>query len=175
MPGFDVQLVDEAGEPVPAGSEGQIAVRDEGWLLGSGYWGRQDEWDSRLRNGFWVTEDRAGRDEQGRFWYVGRNDDVIVTAGYNVGPGEVESVILEHPAVAEAACVGVPDERKGQVIAAHVVLVQEAPAGLLDELRTMVGERVGWHAAPRQLREHATLPRTESGKVRRKVLRELDA
>ena len=175
VPGFDVQLVNESGEPVPPGEEGQIAVRDEGWFLGSGYWGRQDEWDARLRNGFWVTEDRAGRDEEGRFWYVGRSDDVIVTAGYNVGPGEVESVMLEHPLVAEAACVGIPDPRKGQVIAAHLVLSGEAPEGLLDELRTMVGERVGWHAAPRQLREHNALPRTESGKVRRKALRELDS
>ncbi len=175
VPGFDVQLVDESGEPVLAGEEGQVGVRDEGWLLSTTYWGREDEWSDRLRNGFWVTEDRARRDEDGRFWYAGRSDDVIVTAGYNVGPSEVEGVMLEHPAIAEAACVGVPDPRKGQVIAAHVVLAGDAPAGLLDEVRRMVGERVGWHAAPRHLHEHSALPRTESGKVRRKVLRELES
>ena len=172
VPGFDVQLVDEEGVPLDNDEEGQIAVRDEGWFLGSTYWGRESEWNSRLRNGFWVTEDRARRDEEGRFWYVGRTDDVIVTAGYNVGPGEIESVLLQHPAVAEAACVGFPDERKGQVVAAHVVLVGGESDGLLDELRKMVGERIGWHAAPRHLSEHPVLPRTESGKVRRKVLRE---
>ena len=173
LPGFDVQLVDDEGSPVGAEEEGQVAVRDDGWFLSSTYWGRDAEWHARIRNGYWVTEDRARRDEQGRFWYVGRSDDVIVTAGYNVGPAEVEGVLLEHPAVAEAACVGEPDERKGQVITAHVVLFGEAPEGLLDELRQMVGERVGWHAAPQHMREHPALPRTESGKVKRKVLREL--
>ncbi|MGI9659282.1 MAG: acyl-CoA synthetase [Gaiellaceae bacterium] len=175
VPGFDVQLVDDEGAPVGGEDEGQVAVRDDGWFLSSTYWGREEEWDARIRNGYWVTEDRARRDVEGRFWYVGRSDDVIVTAGYNVGPAEVEGVLLEHPAVAEAACVGEPDERKGHVIAAHVVLVEEAPEGLLDELRQMVGERVGWHAAPRTLREHTALPRTESGKVRRKALRELSS
>jgi acetyl-CoA synthetase len=173
VPGFDVKLVDEDGTRLAVGEEGQVGVRDEGWFLSSSYWGREAEWDDRVRNGFWVTEDRARVDEEGRFWYVGRTDDVIVTAGYNVGPAEVEGVLLEHPSIVEAACVGKPDKRKGQVIVAHVVLVGSAPQGLLDDLRRLVGERIGWHAAPRELCIREELPRTESGKVRRKVLREL--
>jgi acetyl-CoA synthetase len=175
VPGFDVKLVTEDGERVAAGEEGQVGVRDEGWFLSSTYWGREAEWDDRVRNGFWVTEDRARVDEDGRFWYVGRSDDVIVTAGYNVGPAEVESVLVEHPRVVEAAVAGRPDPRKGQIIVAHVVLEGPEPQGLLDDLRKLVGDRVGWHAAPRELRVHDALPRTESGKVRRKELRELDA
>lgn len=175
VPGFDARLVDDDGARVAVGEEGYVGVRDDGWLLSSTYWGREEEWDARIRNGFWVTEDRARVDEDGRFWYLGRSDDVIVTAGYNVGPAEVESVLLEHPDVAEVACVGRADERKGQIIVAHVVLVGDEPQGLLDDLRRLVGERIGWHAAPRELRTQASLPRTESGKVQRKALRELDS
>ena len=102
---------------------------------------------------------------------MSRSDDVIVTAGYNVGPHEVESVLARHPLVAEVACTGEADERKGQVIAAHVVLSGEAPEALVEELRRWVGERVGWHAAPRHVYVLDELPRTESGKVRRAALR----
>ncbi|MEZ4234559.1 MAG: AMP-binding protein, partial [Thermoleophilia bacterium] len=172
VPGFAVRLLGDDGAPVAAGEEGQVAVRDDGWFLSSTYWGRDAEWCARLRDGWWVTEDRARQDEDGRYWYVGRMDDVIVTAGYNVGPFEVESVLLEHPAVVDAACVAEPDTRKGNVVGAHVVLAGPEPEGLLDELRRLVGERVGWHAAPRRLHVHAALPKTESGKIRRRALRD---
>jgi acetyl-CoA synthetase len=102
-------------------------------------------------------------------------DDVIVSAGYNVGPFDVESALLEHPAIVDAAAVGEHDERKGRVVAAHVVLADPRTdrEALLDELRRWVGQRVGWHAAPRRLHVHDALPRTESGKVKRKDLRVL--
>lgn len=172
VPGFAVRLVGDDGEPAAPGEEGQVAVRDDGWFLSSTYWGRDAEWADRLHDGWWVTEDRARQDEEGRYWYVGRMDDVIVTAGYNVGPFEVESVLLEHPAVVDAACVSEPDARKGNVVGAHVVLGGPEPEGLLDELRRLVGERVGWHAAPRRLHVHEALPKTESGKIRRRALRD---
>jgi acetyl-CoA synthetase len=140
-----------------------------------------------VQDGWWVTEDVARRDEHGRYWYVSRADDVIVTAGYNVGPFEVETVLMEHAAVTDIAVVGVPDERKGQVLEAHVVLAPgtpgavglagaapaAAPAELTAELKKWVGERIGWHAAPRHVTVHAALPRTESGKVKRRELRSL--
>ncbi len=172
LPGFEVELLDDDLRPVPEGEPGRIAVRDHGLLLSRGYWNRMSEWEERCQDGWWVTEDIARR-QDGCYWYVGRADDVIVTAGYNVGPTDVETVILEHPQVTDAACVSEPDPRKGHVIAAHVVL-SDAGADredLLRELRDCVGERVGWHAAPRSLHVTDILPRTPSGKVRRKELR----
>lgn len=185
IPGFEVALLDDDGEHLPAAEpgEGRVAVRDNGFLLGTGYWGRQPEWDARLADGWWVTEDVARRDESGRYWYQSRADDVIVTAGYNVGPFEVEAVLLQHALLADCAIVGVPDERKGQVIEAHVVVAAGAAgagvaagavgnhAAFTAELKRWVGERIGWHAAPRTVTVHAALPRTESGKVKRRELR----
>lgn len=172
VPGFEVRLVDDDGRVVATGDVGRVAVRDNGWLLSSTYWRREEEWNDRLRDGWWLTEDCARQDEDGRYWYLGRNDDVIVAAGYNIGPVEVEAVLMEHPVVAEAACVGQADARKGQVVAAHVVVSDEPPDDLADQLRAIVGERIGWHAAPRHVHVHESLPRTESGKMRRQHLRE---
>ncbi|WP_377253442.1 acyl-CoA synthetase [Phytohabitans kaempferiae] len=171
LPGFEVALLDEGGNLASGEATGRVAVRDNGFFLSRGYWGRQQEWDDRLVDGWFLTEDLARRDEQGRFWYVGRADDVIVTAGYNVGPNEVETALLSHPAVVDAACVGEADPVKGQVVAAHVVLGVPAPDDLLGELRRWVGERVGWHAAPRRVHVCPELPRTASGKVQRHLLR----
>jgi len=175
LPGWEVGLFDEDDRPVEAGVVGRVAIRDNGWLLSADYWGRSAEWQARMRDGWWFTEDLARQDEQGRYWYTGRADDVIVTAGYNVGPADVENALLEHPEIVDAACVGAPDPRKGQVVAAHVVLSEGCAADeerLLDALRPWVGARVGWHAAPRRVRVHERLPRTESGKVIRRKLRE---
>jgi acetyl-CoA synthetase len=175
VPGYEIGVFDDADRPVAPGEPGRLAVRDNGWLLGDDYWGRSAEWRARLRDGWWFTEDEVRRDEDGRYWYVGRADDVIVTAGYNVGPVDVEAALLLHDAVADVACVGEPDPRKGQIVAAHVVLSGAADGGedaLLEDLRRWVGGRVGWHAAPGRLHLHDRLPRTESGKVIRRALRE---
>lgn len=181
VPGFEIVLLDENGEEVRGEGEGRVAIGDNGFLLGKTYWGRDAEWRARLQGGRWVTEDIARRDETGRYWYQSRADDVIVTAGYNVGPFEVETVLLEHPLLIDCAVVGVPDERKGHLIEAHVVLAAgragattpgaEASPELTAELKKWVGERIGWHAAPRHVTVHETLPRTESGKVKRRELR----
>ena len=175
VPGFAVQVLDADGRSVADGAVGRLAVRDDGWFLGSTYWNREAEWGRRMAEGWWLTEDLARRDADGRHWYVARADDVIVTAGYNVGPAEVEAALLEHPLIRDVACVSEPDERKGQVLVAHVVLVAGADgdrSALLDALRPWVGERVGWHAAPRRVHVHDELPRTESGKLVRRRLRE---
>src|SRR5207245_797222 len=92
------------------------------WFLSSGYWEMERQWNERWQDDWFLTGDTASQDEQGYFWFVGRNDDVIVTAGMNVGPFEVESVLVSHPAVAEAAVVAEPDLRRGQVVKAYVVL-----------------------------------------------------
>jgi acetyl-CoA synthetase len=172
IPGFDVQLIDDAGGVVEEDGEGKIAIRDNGYLLSVGYWGRDAEWNAHLQDGWWVTEDIARREADDRYWYVGRADDVIVTAAYNVGPFEVESALLEHPLVIEAACVGEPDQRKGQVVVVHVVLAGEPSDDPTAEFKRWVGSRIGWHAAPRRVYVRDQLPRTESGKIQRRKLRE---
>lgn len=171
LPGFRMRLLDVDGNVVTGEGEGRIAVQDNGFFLSAGYWQRQAEWDARFQDDWFVTEDLATRDRLGRFTYSGRADDVIVTAGYNIGPAEVEAALLAHPLIADVACVGEPDPAKGSVVAAHVVLSGEQPDDLLRELRAWVGSRLGWHAAPRRLHVRDALPRTESGKIKRSVLR----
>ncbi len=173
LPGFDVRVTDDNGAEVTSGI-GHIAVRDHGWLLSRGYWNRAAAWRERLREGWWVTEDLVEKMD-GRYRYLSRTDDMIITAGYNVGPADVEGALLEHPEILDAACVGERDERKGLVVVGFVVVTKQAgdeagtrEARLLDEARALVGERVGWHAAPRRLHLVEAIPRTESGKVVRR-------
>ena len=172
LPGFDLAVVDDDGQPVEVGERGRLAVRENGHFLSSTYWGREEDWESRRKNGWWITEDLVREDEGGRYWYVDRGDDIIVTAGYNVSPGEIESVILRHPAVIEVGCVSAPDARKGNIVVAHAVLSAPETPALLAEIRALVGATAGWHAAPKRIVVHQSLPRTESGKLRRRDLRE---
>ncbi len=173
LPGWEIELIDDDGNTVIGEGVGRIAVRDNGFFMSQGYWGRRAEWEARFADDWFLTEDTARRDEQGHLHYVGRADDMIVTAGYNVGPAEVEAALIDHPAIADAGCVAEPDARKGVVVSAHVVLAPgvEPPPDLLAELRGWVGDRVGWHCAPRHVEIHDSLPRTESGKLQRRLLR----
>jgi acetyl-CoA synthetase len=173
LPGFDVRLVDGAGEDVKDGETGTIVVRRNPWFLSNGYWDMDAEWARRWQDDWFVTGDAAYRDEDGYLWFVGRNDDVIVTSGMNVGPFEVESALVSHASVAEAAAIGVPDARKGHAVRAYVALragLTGSPE-LAAELQTLVRERIGRHAAPRDVEFVASLPRTESGKIQRALLR----
>ena len=121
-----------------------------------------------------VTNDLGRRDGDGFLWFEGRSDDVITSAGYRIGPFEVESALLEHPAVAEAGVVAKPDALRGHVVMAFVVLgpEREASAGLEEELGATVRTHLGAHAAPRAFRFVAELPKTDSGKIQRFKLRE---
>lgn len=173
LPGYDVVLVDEEGREVPVGEPGVIAVRRHPWFLSTGYWNQPAEWGERWRDEWFLTRDSAWRDADGHFWFVGRTDDVIVSAGMNVGPFEVESVLVAHPAVVEAAVVGKPDPRRGQVIKAYVVLRagEIGSPALVEALQAWVRGRVGKHAWPREVEFVPALPRTESGKIQRALLR----
>lgn len=178
LPGFDVALLDYDGRPLEGEAEGRVAVRDNGFFMSRGYWGRQALWDERMVDGWFLTEDLARRDADDWLWYRSRADDMIITSGYNVGPGEVETTLIDHPLVVDAAVVGAPDPTKGQIVVAHVVLAPEGAqddADLAGVLRTWVGERAGWHAAPRAVHVHDVLPRTASGKVQRALLRNVEA
>ena len=128
-----------------------------------------------LMRGRWMTiGDLARRDGDGYFWFEGRADDVIKSAGYRIGPFEIESVILEHPAVAEAAVVGKADALRGQIVKAFVVLRPGAQASpsLTEEIVDLVKQRVGRHQYPREIEIVPELPKTETGKIQRFVLRQ---
>lgn len=173
VPGFEVRLLRDDGSEAGVGEAGTIAIRGHEWFLGSGYWGRDDAWAARWQDGWFVTGDAAYRDEDGYHWFVGRADDVIVTSGYNVGPFEVESALVLHPAVVEAAVVGTPDPRRGSVVKAFVVLAADASPSedLRAELQALVVQKVGRHASPREIEFLDDLPRTISGKIQRAELR----
>jgi acetyl-CoA synthetase len=174
-PGFEVDLVDpETREPVGTDEIGEIVVRPREWLLMDEYWGMPDRTEEAFLDGWLLTDDLARRDEDGYLWYEGRGDDVIISAGYRIGPFEVENSLMEHPAVAEAAVVGVPDDQRGQVVKAFVVPVEppEDPERTLEELRSHVKERLARHAYPREIEFIDELPTTATGKVQRYRLEE---
>ena len=176
-PGFDVRIIDHEAREVPAGQEGDIAVRVKPeWPVGmfDGYLGDEATNAAAFRGDFYVTGDRAVRDEDGYLWFVGRADDVIKTSGYRVGPFEVESALLEHPAVAESAVVGVPDDKLGHRIKAFVVLKASVVASerLATELQEHVKRTTAPYKYPREISFVSELPKTVSGKIRRVELRQ---
>ncbi len=175
MPGWEVAILDEDERQVASGERGQICLRARSnphYPLG--YW-RLPEASEETFGGDWFhSGDAASMDEDGYVWYEGRADDVIIAAGYRIGPFEVESVCLEHPAVAEAAAVAAPDERRGSVVKAFIVLAagQEPSEALADEIKVFVRERLSAYAYPRLVEFTDELPKTLTGKIRRIELRE---
>jgi acetyl-CoA synthetase len=175
MPGWDVQLLDEDENPVERGERGEICLRARSnphYPLG--YW-RNEEASRETFGGEWFhSKDAATQDEDGYVWYAGRADDVIIAAGYRIGPFEVESACLEHEAVAEAAAVASPDEVKGNVVKAFIVLAEgrEGSEDLAAEIKSFVRERLSAYAYPRRIEFVDDLPKTLTGKIRRIELRE---
>jgi acetyl-CoA synthetase len=178
MPGFLVVIVDPEGHELAPGEMGELAIDTSAsplcWFRG--YW-REPEWTARrfLDNGrLYLTGDAASMDADGYVFFSSRADDVISSAGYRIGPFEVESSLMAHPAVAEAAAVGMPDALRGEVVKAFVVLRpgQTPTDALAAELREFVKTRLSAHAYPREVAFIEQLPRTPSGKVQRFLLRE---
>jgi acetyl-CoA synthetase/medium-chain acyl-CoA synthetase len=167
-------VIDEDGDELPPGVEGDIALRGRPPTLFAGYWKQPEETAAVFRGEWYVTGDRATRDEDGYFWFTGRADDVILTAAYRVGPFEVESALLEHPAVAESAAVGKPDEDRGQIIKAFVVLRPGFEAGddLVRDLQDHAKRVTAPYKYPREIEFVDSLPKTRSGKIRRVELRQ---
>lgn len=174
-PGYEVEVVDEDGNVVPPGTEGNIAVRIKPVHppgVFNGYW--RDEDSTAFIGDWYFTGDRAYRDEDGYFWFVGRADDLIKSSGYRIGPFEVESALQEHPAVLESAVIGVPDDLRGQVVKAFVVLAPEYEESedLVKELQEHVMKVTAPYKYPRIIEFVKELPKTISGKVRRVELRQ---
>jgi acyl-coenzyme A synthetase/AMP-(fatty) acid ligase len=178
-PGFEVSVIDHEGRELPPGEEGDIAVRIKPqrptWLFRE-YWRNPEASAACIRGDWYITGDRAYRDEDGYLWFVGRADDVIISAGYRIGPFEVESALKEHPAVAESAVVGSPDEVRGQIVKAFVVLAPgySPSPQLASELQEHVRRVTAPYKYPREIEFVETLPKTISGKIRRVELRELE-
>ena len=179
IPGFTIGIVDDDGNEVPAGEEGQIAVKvkpERPLGLFQEYW-RDDEGMERSFVGDWyLTGDKAYKDEDGYHWFVGRADDVIISAGYRIGPFEVESALIEHPAVAESAVVASPDPVRGEIVKAFVILAPDYLPS--DELVLSIQDHVRSTTAPykypRSVEFVTELPKTVSGKIRRVELREME-
>jgi acetyl-CoA synthetase len=178
LPGWDVQLLDEAAQPVPQGELGEICLRARSnphYPLG--YWQRPEDSIEAFGGNWFHTRDVARLDEDGYVWYEGRNDDVIISAGYRIGPFEVESACVEHPQVIEAAAVAVPDERRGHIVKAFVRLAPGAQPSdeLAREIQEHVRARLSAYAYPREIEFVDDLPKTLTGKIRRIELRERES
>ena len=176
LPGIEAGIVSREGEGVrelPDGEIGELALRP-GWpSMMRAYLGQPDRYAKCFVGGWYLTGDLAMRDADGYFWFVGRADDLIKSSGHLIGPFEVESALIEHPAVAEAAVIGIPDETAGEVVKAFVTLKAgfEAGEALERELRGHARKRLGPAVAPREIVFRDSLPRTRSGKIMRRLLR----
>jgi acetyl-CoA synthetase len=178
MPGWDVHILDEDANEVGVGERGEICLRARSnphYPLG--YWRNPEATREDFEGEWFHSKDAAERDEDGYYWYAGRADDVIISAGYRIGPFEVESACIEHPAVREAAVVASPDEVKGHVVKAFCVLAegQEPSDELAVEIQGFVRGHLSAYAYPRKVEFVDELPKTLTGKIRRIELRERES
>lgn len=179
IPGVEAAILDDKGEILPPNRMGNLAIK-AGWpSMMRAIWGNKERYDSYFEfEGWYVSGDSAYIDEDGYFWFQGRVDDVIMTAGERVGPFEVESKLVEHPAVAEAGVIGKPDPVRGEIVKAFIALRDgyEPSDELIEEIRSFVKVGLAAHAAPREIEFRDKLPKTRSGKIMRRVLKawELD-
>ena len=179
IPGVVAAIVDDQGNELPPNRMGNLAIK-KGWpAMMHQIWNNPQKYESYfLPNDWYVSGDSAYMDEYGYFWFQGRIDDVIMTSGERVGPFEVESKLLEHPAVAEAGVIGKPDPVRGEIIKAFIALLDgyEPSEELVEDIRQFVKKGLAAHAAPREIEFRDKLPKTRSGKIMRRVLKawELD-
>jgi acetyl-CoA synthetase len=174
VPGHVLEVVGDDGDPVPPGEVGTIAVKAPDPVLFLRYWNKPEATAEKFRNGWLLTGDTGHRDMDGNFWFHARNDDVIISGGYRIGPTEIEECLMHHPAVALVAVIGVPDPVRGEVVKAFIVprdgvIVDDV---LRLEIQTFVKAQLSAHEYPRQIEFRESLPMTLTGKIRRKDLRD---
>jgi acetyl-CoA synthetase len=176
-PGLHVDVIDDEGRVLPDHEVGHIAVKITDPYppgLFRGYYGDPQTTAQSFRHGWYFTGDTAKRDEDGYIWFVGRSDDIISSSSYRISPFEVESTLIEHPAVAEAAVVGKRDELRGEIVKAFIILAKGyVPSEALAlEIQNFVKEQTAPYKYPREIEFRDSLPKTISGKIRRVELRE---
>lgn len=174
FPGVIAAVVDEKGKKVPQGKIGSLVLKPETVSsIMKQIWNNQDKYNSYFNNGWYITGDKAYIDQDGYFWFVGRADDLINTQGERVGPFEVESALVEYPDVVEAGVIGKPDELRGEIVKAFVVLKPgiKGTEELKEKISRFVKENLAGHAYPREIEFIDKLPKTRSGKIMRRVLK----
>ena len=179
VPLYDIDLVDEDGNSVEPGVVGEIVVRTAGKKqigLFKGYYNNPEKTQEAWHDGLYHTGDTAWKDEDGYFWYEGRTDDVIKASGYRIGPFEIESVLMEHPAVMECAVTGAPHPVRGQVVKATIILTKNYQPSdeLVKELQDYVKRQTAPYKYPRIVEFVEELPKTVSGKIKRNDIRRAD-
>ncbi|OFV48683.1 Benzoate--CoA ligase [Oligella urethralis] len=177
VPGHHVTIINSAGEPVAAGEEGDIAVLKPDPVMFLYYWNDPEATKQKFNGEYLLTGDRGVMDEDSYFFFIGRDDDVITSAGYRIGPGPIEDGLLSHPAISMAAVIGIPDPDRTEIVTAFVVLKEGYVASeqLKKDLQDHVRTRVAAHEYPRQIHFLDELPMTTTGKIIRKELRNLKA
>jgi len=176
VPGHKVDIIDESGEPVHPGVEGEIAIQSPDPVMFLGYWKNEKATKDKYLGKWLLTGDLAKKDEDGYFWFLGRKDDVITSAGYRIGPAEIEDCLMKHPAVAMVAVIGVPDKVRTEVVKAFIVLkegVSPEPE-VENDIKEFVKVRLAAHEYPREIEFVSELPMTTTGKIMRRKLRNLE-
>jgi acetyl-CoA synthetase len=173
IPGHRVEVVTPEGQTLPAGESGTIAVRRPDPVMFLGYWNNPEATRAKFAGDWCLTGDVAVKDRDGYIWYKGREDDLISSSGYRIGPTDIEECLMKHPAVLMAAVVGIPDPVRGEIIKAFLVPRPEAVAGpaLAEEIRAFVRSRLAHYQAPREVVFVPSLPLTATGKIMRRELR----
>jgi acetyl-CoA synthetase len=174
VPGHRVAVIDENGQQLRTGQPGQIAIQRPDPVMFLEYWGKPDATRSKFIGDWMTTGDQGVMDEEGYFSFVGRDDDVITSAGFRIGPGEIEDCLIRHPAVALAAAVGKPDALRTEIVKVFIVLKDGYLASdtLASEIQSFVKTRLSGHEYPREVAFIDAMPMTTTGKVIRRLLRE---
>jgi acetyl-CoA synthetase len=174
VPGHQVEIIDDAGNVLPPNTVGSIAVKSPDPVMFLGYWANPQATEEKFIGDWLITGDQGSMDDDGYIWFVGRDDDVITSAGYRIGPGEIEDCLTKHPAVSLAAVIGVPDPLRTEAIKAFILLKpgHAGDEGLETDIRNFVKTRLSPHEYPRMIEFVDSLPMTATGKIRRRDLRD---
>jgi len=173
VPGFEVEIVDDSGKVLSPGTQGNIAARRPNPVMFLEYWNNRKATQAKFIGDWCLTGDIGMKDEDDYFWFVGREDDLITSAGYRIGPGEIEDCLIRHRAVAMAAVIGAPDPVRTEIIKAFIVLKDDitADTALEDDIRDFVRHNLAAHEYPREIEFVSDLPMTATGKIIRNALR----
>ena len=175
VPGHNVEIVDESGQVVERGDLGNIAIKKPNPVMFLEYWNNVEATNQKFVNDWLLTGDKGIKSEEGWLRFVGRDDDVITSAGYRIGPGEIENCLLKHPAIVNAGVIGKPDKTRGEIVKAFIVLAKdfEPNEGLIKEIQRFVKDKLAAYEYPREISFLKSLPMTITGKVIRNKLRDI--